>query len=349
MKISSYVSSKFKIFSFFCIVLVLYIHSPFQEANKYAGVALMQQIISGLIGMLAVPIFYIISGYLFYKGLENGDINLLISKIVKRFYSLLIPYLIGCLFFFLVIYFLSLTTLSTYVNGNASFENKGFGEILSIIFIKPMAFHLWFVRNLVVVVLFSPLLYRIPKYFEYFVVVVFFILSVIPNFNVFRIFESFLWFYFGWILSSKHANLEHKNSRLLAISMGIYIAGCIILLLRYDHRLPTERVSQLFGIYALWFSADFVFAYLKTKPIFTPLIIKVLVASNFTLFIYLFHEPTINIVRKIIVMTFGKSSLGFSLAYLASAPIFMLFACLIAKFLNTNFPKFYNILVGGRK
>ncbi|MDR1653441.1 MAG: hypothetical protein LBS01_07335 [Prevotellaceae bacterium] len=69
---------------------------------------------------------------------------------------------------------------------------------------------------------------------------------------------------------------------------------------------------------------------------------------SFTFFIYLFHEPTLNIVRKLIVFVIGKNSMGYLVSYLVSPFIFMIAAVVIATILKKYLPKFYAILVGGR-
>ena len=39
------------------------------------------------------------------------------------------------------------------------------------------------------------------------------------------------------------------------------------------------------------------------------------IACSFTFFIYLFHEPTLNIVRKLLIVILGRTSLGFAINY----------------------------------
>ena len=61
---SRYLSEKLRLISFICIVLVLYIHSNFHYADAgEVGMMLnsyLQQVISGMIGGLAVPMFFAI-------------------------------------------------------------------------------------------------------------------------------------------------------------------------------------------------------------------------------------------------------------------------------------------------
>lgn len=97
---NQYLSDKLRILSFISIVLVLYIHSQF-TADEIASMCLnnyVQNFWSGMIGRCAVPLFYIISGYLFFMKIPNGMVSIL-GKIRKRMRTLLVPYIIGCLFF----------------------------------------------------------------------------------------------------------------------------------------------------------------------------------------------------------------------------------------------------------
>ena len=102
---TQYLSDKFKVLSLISIILVLYIHSGFHDyPNEIQGMvfnANLQNFISGMIGRCAVPLFYAISGYLFFTDLydgRNADYQKLWFKIKKRGKTLLIPYIIACLF-----------------------------------------------------------------------------------------------------------------------------------------------------------------------------------------------------------------------------------------------------------
>lgn len=102
---TKFLSDKFKVLSFISIILVLYIHSGFHDyPNEIQGMVFntnLQNFISGMIGRCAVPLFYAISGYLFFTGLyDGGNANYpkLWFKIKKRGKTLLVPYIIACLF-----------------------------------------------------------------------------------------------------------------------------------------------------------------------------------------------------------------------------------------------------------
>lgn len=81
-----FLSQKIKLLSLISIILVLYIHSGFHDyPNEIQGMPFnfkLQDFISGKIGRCAVPLFYAISGYLFFLNLNNK--NILWAKIKKR-------------------------------------------------------------------------------------------------------------------------------------------------------------------------------------------------------------------------------------------------------------------------
>lgn len=72
------------------------------------------------------------------------------------------------------------------------------------------------------------------------------------------------------------------------------------------------------------------------------------VACQYTFFIYLFHEPTINIFRKIIVAIIGKNSMGYLTSYLLSPWITIITLILIGSFLKKYLTKIYYVCTGNR-
>lgn len=74
VSISSYTSDKIRLLSLILIIFVLYIHSGF-HADEIEGMAIndrVQEFMSGMMGRCAVPLFYMISGYLFFLKVPEG-------------------------------------------------------------------------------------------------------------------------------------------------------------------------------------------------------------------------------------------------------------------------------------
>lgn len=72
------------------------------------------------------------------------------------------------------------------------------------------------------------------------------------------------------------------------------------------------------------------------------------IACQFTFFIYLFHEPTLNIVRKLIVVVLGKNELGYLTSYLISPWIFTVCAVFTGLLFRKYLPRVYDVCTGGR-
>ena len=92
-KMSPYLSDKIKAMSFFSILLVVYIHTYYTEGENDAVVMMVMNVLGNGIARLAVPLFYLISGYLLFLHLDSFTSCL--AKMKKRVKTLLVPYLLA--------------------------------------------------------------------------------------------------------------------------------------------------------------------------------------------------------------------------------------------------------------
>ena len=119
------------------------------------------------IGHIGVPLFYIISGYLFfYKNVSFGGL-IYKRKIKKRVKSLLIPYFIWNVYSLLLILLASLV-VPQYMSGRHNILNDfSVSELLQYFYAidgnNPINGPLWFVRDLMIVTLCSPVIYYVIK------------------------------------------------------------------------------------------------------------------------------------------------------------------------------------------
>ncbi|MDD3320482.1 MAG: acyltransferase family protein [Paludibacter sp.] len=350
---TNFLSDKIKILSFVLIIIVLYIHSGF-HADELEGMQLntfIQDLISGKIGRMAVPLFFMISGYLFFLKTDKGIVSIL-TKINKRIRTLLLPYIYGCLFFvlfFVVLHFVP--GASKYMNGDVFpiFNNSVLSIIKNVFWMSdggnsPLAFQLWFLRDLILIVSITPLLYYLFLRFKWWSLVLFFpltYLAVIPA----SILTSLFWFSVGSILAISKTNIDFKPT-----IWGIIVLIFYILLSVYEQIYGGDAFSHfqvlitLIGCIGVWISYDAIVPRsfsLEKHNIFR-------ITCSFTFFIYLFHEPSLNVVRKIIVIIIGKSSAGYLISYLLSPFVFILCMVLVGSLIKKIVPKIYSNLVGGR-
>lgn len=352
---TQYLSDKLRVLSLISIIFVLYIHSRFQP-NEIMGMAYYDKIqlfTSEMIGRCAVPLFYLISGYLFFMKVPDG-VKSIGRKIRKRIKSLLIPYFIGCVFFVIFYSFIALLPwTSNLINSSSSIMplfQKPYSIILISIFYDggtgyPCAFQLWFLRDLILIVATSPLWYLCLKHLKWgFVAVVF----VLTYFDVPHVpFYSLFWFVLGGQLTKVKIEMGGNGRTKVAIfGLFLFLIISIIQLFFPDIinwsllRIPIILLGIIgaWGLYDVVFGKDFS---LSRHQWFAT-------ACQFTFFIYLFHEPTLNIVRKLIVVVLGKNELGYLTSYLISPWIFTVCAVFVGLLFRKYLPRVYNVCTGGR-
>ena len=71
-------------------------------------------------------------------------------------------------------------------------------------------------------------------------------------------------------------------------------------------------------------------------------------ACSYTFFIYLYHMPTMNIIRKLIVLPFGHTSFGFAFAFLMTPLVFAAIWILVGMAFRRLLPRVYAVCMGGR-
>jgi peptidoglycan/LPS O-acetylase OafA/YrhL len=171
-------------------VFVVFIHAvgtPPLEAPNYADFGAMDffNVIrimgSNVLTHTAVPCFFLISGFLYFLNLKKWDVRSYRQKTMRRFYTLLIPYVLwnllslavrlgGCLLGNWIPGMGDAAFLNqcTAVNWLWDFEQWGFHTVNwlgeAVIRSGPTNAPLWFLRDLICISLLSPLVYYYVRY-----------------------------------------------------------------------------------------------------------------------------------------------------------------------------------------
>ena len=167
---SEYLSKKIKFMSFFSIIAVVFIHAyNFKDSSlEYYTIisegknwgAILEYTISAGLARFTVPLFFMISGFLFYRNYELS-VRGYFTKVKKRFFSLFIPFVLWAAisigFVVALKYGLGLTS-SEYVNA----YNPNTSLVDSLLF--PQAFQLWYVKALLFFTIISPIGYLLIKH-----------------------------------------------------------------------------------------------------------------------------------------------------------------------------------------
>ena len=122
----------------------------------------VELLLSSTLTRICVPAFFIISGYLFFLNLNNFNLRTYNRKLYRRFYSLVIPYILWNLISLFIqiikIKYLGFPNHGLFENGSIQWT-KVFEGFYNYVDGYPFAFAFWFIRNLMIFVLLSPLAY----------------------------------------------------------------------------------------------------------------------------------------------------------------------------------------------
>ncbi len=355
---NKYQSDKLRAISFFLILLVVMVHSTnltvrmdadFTAINKGLN-SFFQNFVSDGIAKIASPLFFAISGYLFFLNIKEGKPAEFLGKYKKRFRTLVIPYLLWSIFG-LLLYFViqSIPHFKPFFTREL-IRDYSFSQVLTRIFLQPIPYQLWFIRDLTVLVLISPLIYWLLKSLRHLIVLFFLILWFLnSNYVVFDN-RSIFFFTFGAYFSVN--GIDPHNFKLKR--QHIYLTICWIALVLCKTTLAhtgcanntiilvLQRASILFGVLSIWLLYDKLF---KTTDLSNTRIYNLF---QYTFFIYAFHEPFITIVKKSLYFILGTTESSSFLIYLLAPTITISFSVIVASYLKNMSPGFYKIITGKR-
>ena len=138
---------------------------------------------SNIFAAVAVPLFFFISGFLFFYKTTAFTKEVYGKKLKKRVHTLLIPYIfwnlaVALLFFLSEIFFSGLMSGVhkaihdyTFQDWLWAFWNRTHIEGVGL-YNNPICYQFWFLRDLMVVMLFSPLVYWLVKKLKQYAVIV---------------------------------------------------------------------------------------------------------------------------------------------------------------------------------
>lgn len=213
-------SSVISVLRFPLIVGVVCIHCGY-------GGAFLQYLLGGICGKLSVPIFLLISGYLFFR--EGSYVltkELWTTKLKKRFSSLLVPYLLWN-FIGYIIY-----ALQTGFSFDDFFHSFWVIDIPGRGGSSPIDGPLWYVRNLMIMVVISPIIAYMIKYTKCYLILIMTILWIIqiPPFNK-GIGIAFYFFSLGGYLriSDYHVQNLQRYTKYLIIAYPVYVVYALLM------------------------------------------------------------------------------------------------------------------------
>lgn len=327
-------SKAFDLLRFPLAILVVFLHidnAPKisvwgHDWNWNEGLALYEMtiILVDTIAKIAVPCFFFISGYLFFIRIKVFTVAVYKDKITRRIRSLLVPYLIWNLL------------AVAYLYATQGIMPDSFARV----FLAPANFPLWFLRDLIIMVVASPVIYCIAKYAKsigLIVMTVLYVSDVIPVL-VYCLFSSVYFFYLGCYCSQRRgfAKAIKGNLHVLCMSASVLFWAAIVL---YGYVIG-KYVLLAFLITGTFCSISigcrFVEKGIKVMP--------VLVASSF--FIYLSHKLGATYIAKVLFTVLPDNYYVLTLRFLVAPFVAVLMCVAVFALWQKYSPKTLSFVIG---
>ena len=340
------------------IVGVVFIHAygfSVLYSNKAIGInsfsnylIFFQNLISQGVGRIAVPMFFLLSGYFFFINFKFSTRSFF-NKLSSRCKTLLVPFLFWNITTLVALWAVQAfpVTLSFFPDKSLvirTYETYDYFKAIFGIDRFPIAYQFWFVRDLMMLVVLVPVLNLLLK--------------VIPTFSLCLVGGA--WFFSVWSLEPPSitalsffylgAYLAHFNKNLFSLDKygNIILIGYIAILF-FDTYFITSpyhpylhRAGLLLGIISAFYLTSYLVFHHKAKSL-------LLYASVPSFFVFAIHEPLLTVVKKISYIVFEPTTEVVVLALYLAIPLSVVgFSLLIYYACLFLFPQFLRVVSGGR-
>ena len=353
-----------------CILIVLihssclFMHVPGNpELQMVFGTnwaSFVQLFIGEGICRIAVPLFMVISGYLFYLTFD-GSWKSYGSKLKRRIFSLVIPYLFWSTLTFVAFFcaqrFLGLGEFFATRNGTEIDLWYFFDNIVLNSYDSP----LWFCRYLIVLALLSIIVYWPLKKCP---VVLFIVLLYLwlfnGNFFAFSLpnlrYDSIFFYFFGALIAI-HKDFFIKihqriNKPIIIISAVLYLIGLSVRTYLFCNQDPnyllvgdsnvmldvTQKILIPLGMFGFWYTYDYLF---RNR-------IDLWRISKYSFLVFAAHHPVVSVIKKLAFRFIEYNYINSVLVYFVSAGITIAAIIIIGKLIHRFVPPLWKVATGNR-
>lgn len=318
-----------------------------EDADSYLHIS---YVLSLCVGEMGVPLFFTISGFLFYNNYNN--IYNYVPKLKNRIHSLFIPYLFWNTFMILTYWILqSIPQLSSYFSGN----NLPIADYDIINFIRafwdcgnwdkgnglPILQPYWYIRNLMILSLCSPILFFYIKYLKWIGILIPACCWIYAPHLAFSL-SSITFFSLGALFSIHHINIAPFLKAKQKIFIFIFAISITAEYICHFY-IPTpynpylHRIVLITGIPFLTSTALLLKDRFTIPPLFT----------NSSFLIYTVHLPIVIALRKGGAKLFPNASDGINILLYAGTIVLTVIICITLYYiLNKYVPKITRIITG---
>lgn len=341
------------------IVGIVLIHSgielDYPLSKYYIYNFFVNRLTIGGITRICVPLFFIISGYLFFYHLKSWNKDVFLYKLRRRAKSLLIPYLLWNTLAICMFALMALGNPSSQSGATPPIQNWNLKVILSLYWAKqpdniPIVPQFWFVRNLMVMVLLTPIIHWLIKKTDIFLLIVSGVLWGL-NISEYSIPGTMGCFFFSlgayFSINNINVSIVCRKYKLLGFFYPPFLIADIITK-EITYNIYIHNLAIICGIVFIINIANF---FLKQHSNISPN--KFLLSSTF--FVFAAHEPYMGKFKTLCYKVFPDISqnniiadVQFILYYLIIAFLWIALLISIYSLLRRFFPRLTAALSGDR-
>lgn len=322
---------------------------------------------------VAVPTFFLVSGYFFFKGLETWNVSVWKQKLRKRSKTLLLPYILWNFVAFAG--FVVTRCAGHFVKGNDfvnlvdSLNERGWLRIFwdrclmgpvradniniwgyVVQSGTPMNEPCWFLRDLMVVLLFTPVVYFLIREIGRIFILLIGTLFVIDLWIPFSGFSSVSFFFFSlgsWLYLEKH-NLLEMSGKYVVLQNVLSVVLLIVASVSFGTNEWLYTVSsRLFLLAAIPSLICLVSSVTQSSPRLESFLLSL---SSSSFFIYVIHTVLIvDVVCFAFLSVFGKDNYVISSVGIVISTMIVYTICyFVFIFMNRFMPRIAGLLTGNR-
>ncbi|KUG28456.1 hypothetical protein ASZ90_001697 [hydrocarbon metagenome] len=341
------VSKRIDVLRFLLIALVVIGHGYRVLAalvpDHGPGMLAVMDIFNNNVTHAAIPLFFIISGYLFLRKFELS-VDAYMDMCRKKLFSLLVPYILFNLIWILWLYFVG----SIEMFGSRTFLlQEGILTKLLGIGTVPINYPLWFLRDLLLVFILSPIFLVFYKEAPLVGSITFFVLWVLMSpATSYSLAGNMFAFYLGGMLARYKVNLRDSASLDKYVFPGFVLATTLLI---FHTELGMQnglymfffKCNMLFGVVFFWCLSRY--SFMKNSKILH-------IGATYSFFIYLTHEPTLSMFQTSLLSLYKPHDSLSQVCYFfgSGMAVMFLLGCLGA-ILSRIVPGVYAVATGARR
>ncbi len=355
-------SERLNLIRFPMIIGVVFIHA-YESVTHFGGTEtaldptgfwanFIRDFISVDLAHIAVPLFFFMSGFLFFYQLEWSRATYF-KKVKSRLRTLLIPFLFwNLLYFSLIAVAQNLSITSTYFAGGIPHITESgvfvYFDLIIGINSHPIAFQFYFIRDLMILIALAPVFHLIHKKVPLVFLGLLFLIylfnfwpkhdiSIIPSHG------PIFYFYAGSVIAIKRKTpfLTDRYGKIMLLVCLILLA--IDTLFQEQSFSPLlRRMGILTGVFAAFYLSKFLLVNEKVKALFLWL-------GSGSFFVFAVHEPFMGFIQRVIIKFWTPNTDISKLLFYFAIPIIIIAISVCAyKLISSIFPKITAVITGGR-